>query len=1064
MFPFVSYETFLQEYQQKEALHLEKSPPAAKALLAAKLQETSDVVVITSGQNEEDFLQNLSALLKEEPLHLPAWETLIGEDISPSPDIIGKRMHTLYELLHKKKKKVVVTGLLSCLQSLPSLQKSDFTTWKKGAKVLWEKAPSYLEKLGYEKVALVSDKNQFAVRNGIIDVFPVSSTDPYRIEFFGDTIDTIRIFDLIEQKSIEKKEAVFFAPASERLFLKQGKKALWDYLEKPTVFLFDDLEALEDQYVSLLNLPAFSSPFMQNIQEFFTAIAPHKKLYFTKQPLADLTEVKIEKTGSDLSVFSMFEVELKAKTLAQEFYPVGVDLLQEKELFSLYFLYEKKEDQLFFSQSLDDFPKNATFLQSALSSGFCYKNHLVFSKQDITQKKRVSRQKWRSAYHGNLSDFHSFSPGEYVVHFHSGIGKYLGIEKQKNHLGVQEEFLLIEYAKKSTLYVPASQSHLLSRYIGSSEKSPTLTELGSKKWQQIKVKAQKDIIGYASDLLHLYAERQLDLAPKHSLDSSLMKEFEEDFPYQETPDQLLAISSIKEDLQGSKPMDRLVSGDVGYGKTEVAMRAAFKSVVDGGGQVALLVPTTVLAMQHFDTFSERMKGYPVEVRVLSRFQKAKENKKTLEDLQKGNVDILIGTHRILSKDVNFSKLTLMIIDEEQRFGVRAKEALKKRKKSVHALSLSATPIPRTLYMSLIGARDVSVMATPPQDRLPIKTILAENEDELIKNAIFREMARKGQTFFIHNRVESIHQRAKHIQKLVPAAKIAVAHGQMSAEEVDLIFQSFRNGEVDVLFATVIVENGIDVPNANTILIDRADCYGVSDLYQLRGRVGRWKRSAYAYFLLPKNRSIKETSQKRLQALLETSGYGGGMKLAMRDLELRGAGDILGVQQSGQVAAIGFHLYCKLLKRVLSALKEKKPVLFTETKIECFFPASLPEMYISSNQIRMELYHRLGEMQSNAEVDLLEKELIDRFGPYPNEVEWLLYLTKVRIFASFNQFTKLRFLQKELFAERTLGKKVFSQRIFLPKHLNTPQALMNHVLQKLQEEFLDKRIASFRKIS
>ncbi len=650
--------------------------------------------------------------------------------------------------------------------------------------------------------------------------------------------------------------------------------------------------------------------------------------------------------------------------------------------------------------------------------------------------------------------------GDFVVHFHSGIGRYLGIEKQKNHLGVQAEFLVLEYAKKRTLYVPISQAHLLSRYIGSTEKSPVLTELGSKKWHQAKLKAQKEILGYAADLLHLYAERQLDQAPPHTEDSDLMRAFEEDFPYEETPDQKRAIEEIKQDLRGGRPMDRLIAGDVGYGKTEVAIRAAFKSVVDGQGQVALLVPTTVLAMQHYETFLERMHGYPITVRVLSRFHTRKETAKILEEVRLGKVDILIGTHRLLSQDVTFSSLTLLIIDEEQRFGVRAKEALKVRKKSVHCLALSATPIPRTLYMSLVGARDISTIATPPQNRLPIKTILAETDDTLIKNALLREIARQGQVFYIHNRVESITARAAYLKSLVPGITIGIAHGQMDTHLVDEVFHDFRMGKITVLLATVIVENGIDIPNANTILIDGAHRYGISDLYQLRGRVGRGERSSYAYFLLPKNRSLQESSEKRLQALLETSGYGGGMRLAMRDLELRGAGAILGTQQSGQVASVGFHLYCKLLRKALRSLRENKPVSFAETKLEFSFAASLPEYYIPEKTLRMELYQRLGEASTEKEIATFSEELVDRFGPLPNEAHNLLELTKIRLFGAEHQFTKLRFFDEYLVAERTLGKKQFTKNIPLPDH-TTAKGLQAYVCEALREEFLTKKPRAFR---
>ncbi len=594
---------------------------------------------------------------------------------------------------------------------------------------------------------------------------------------------------------------------------------------------------------------------------------------------------------------------------------------------------------------------------------------------------------------------------------------------------------------------------MVSRYIGAKEEPPHLSQLGSKRWGALVGKAQAQIVGYANDLLQLYAKRVVAGGFKYPPDSDMMRQFETEFPYTETEDQLLAIQAIKEDMMTSKSMDRLVCGDVGYGKTEVAMRSAFKTVVDGAKQAIVLVPTTVLAMQHFDTFSERMANFPVKIGVASRFRTAKEVKETLHKTANGEIDILIGTHRLLSQDVKWKDLGLVIIDEEQRFGVRAKEHLKKMKIGIDCLTFSATPIPRTLYMSLVHARDMSVINTPPQDRLPIKSIIAENEPELIQNAIVRELARGGQAFFIHNRVETIYEKANDIQRLVPAARVGVVHGQMDADEIDTIFHRFKMGEIDLLFATTIIENGIDIPNANTILIDRADTYGLADLYQLRGRVGRWNRAAYAYFLIPKHARLSELSRKRLHSIIEAGGYGGGMKIAMRDLEIRGAGDILGVQQSGQVSLIGFHLYCKLLKRAIDALKKERPITFNEVKMEFPFDARLPETYINEFSLRMELYHRLGEAESFAEIDELLAEMQDRFGPAPLTVLWLYHLSRIRAFAAANHFTLLKFNHVTFFAEQQKGKLIDKKTILLPKKIQTPESLESHVLEALKSNFV-----------
>lgn len=601
-------------------------------------------------------------------------------------------------------------------------------------------------------------------------------------------------------------------------------------------------------------------------------------------------------------------------------------------------------------------------------------------------------------------------------------------------------------------FVPLSQAYLVSRYIGSKEEPPALSHLGSKRWQTTRMNAQAQIVGYANELLQLYAERAVQGGFRYPPDSEITTQFERDFPYTETQDQALAIQAVKEDLISDKPMDRLICGDVGYGKTEIAMRAAFKAVADGKKQVAVLVPTTVLAMQHFETFSQRMSGFPIHIAAASRFHTPKELKETLQKVTFGQIDILIGTHRLLSKDVRFKDLGLIIIDEEQRFGVKAKEHLKKFKANVDCLTLSATPIPRTLYMSLVHARDMSTINTPPQDRLPIKTIIAETNFDLIQNALMRELARSGQAFYIHNRVETIFGRAEQIQKLVPSARIGIVHGQMDPDAVDAIFHRFKQGELDLLFATTIIENGVDIPNANTILIDRADTYGLADLYQLRGRVGRWNRTAYAYFLIPKNIRLPEPARKRLNALVEAGGYGGGMKIAMRDLEIRGAGDILGIQQSGQVSAIGFHLYCKMLKRAIDALKKQVPVSFNETKMEFGFDARLPENYINEVSLRMELYYRLGEASTFSEIDALLAEMTDRFGTPPDPVIWLYHLTRIRAFAAANHFSLLKFNHLSLIAEQQMGKQVNRQTLLLPKKMQFPKELEDYVIEQLAKHF------------
>jgi transcription-repair coupling factor (superfamily II helicase) len=695
-------------------------------------------------------------------------------------------------------------------------------------------------------------------------------------------------------------------------------------------------------------------------------------------------------------------------------------------------------------------PKHTSYKMGYLSTGFVLAdiNTIIVPFTELTRRYKIRRQKQRSTYHTVPSEVYELNPGDMVVHMNNGIGRYLGLEKRPNNQGVMSEFFAIEYAENAKLYVPMSQAHLVSKYIGATEAAPKMHTLGSSRWKKAKESTQKALVGYAKDLLTLYAQRELHGGFSYSPDGEDMKLFEEDFPFVETEDQLNAIDLVKNDMKSPKAMDRLICGDVGYGKTEVAMRAAFKAVVDGGKQVAVLVPTTVLAMQHFENFQERMRHFPVRVGVLSRFQTAKQVRETLAGVANGSVDILVGTHRIISGDVQFKDLGLIIIDEEQRFGVKAKEHLKKLKVGVDCLTLSATPIPRTLYLSLIGARDMSVINTPPQDRLPIKTILTEPTDQIIKNAVLRELSRDGQVYFIHNRVETIYEAANRIKKLVPQARIVVGHGQMHSDDIDDVFHAFKRGDANVLVATTIVENGIDIPNANTILIDRADHFGLADLYQLRGRTGRWNRRAYAYFLVSRLTSMPEISRQRLNALAATTGYGGGMKVAMRDLELRGAGDILGIEQSGHVAAIGFHLYCKMLQRTIKAIQGDQMPNLIDVKIDTIIDARLPEDYVNEMSLRWEIYQRLGEAILWEDVDLIWEELKDRFGEPPIQTQWLYHLTRLRIFAAANGYPSIKIDAKTLTFEKQKGGETFTKKVFLPV-LKTPEEWESKILELLQ---------------
>lgn len=1073
--------------QNRELLLIEELWNAPKALIAALAQEATGkhILILTGASQEEIRIFHDLAFFTDRPIvDFPSWETLPSENIPPSPDIVGERYQVLRKLLSSSEPHLILTSLQASLQRLipPATFQELFLTLKPEQSPTFEHLIEKLITMGYQRKAIASDKGEFAIRGGIIDVFPVSSPDPFRLEFWGDDLESLRIYDPIGQKSVRPVECVEITPALELELLNQQvvQTTILDYLGPQTLIIFDDLLALEDRYASLIGLGTKHKAFC-SIEEFLDLLTPFQKIFWSQRPIEELSEIQVhERKKSFYSQatpfhrlsFQMFNREWDVQRFVHPFNTITGYLFAPEEgdpsadelihrlsqlnrSCELHILCTNELEQTNFHKRLLDaqikLPVHTTYEIGYLSNGLVVQDIeiVLFPLTEITHRYKIRRQKLRSTYHTSPSENYELLPGEMVVHLNNGIGRYLGMEKKNNHLGIPSEFFTIEYAENAKLYVPLNQAYLITKYVGSNEEIPRMHTLGSPKWKKTREQTEKSILGYASDLLQNYAKRAVAQGIPYPPDSLDQLAFEEEFPYTETEDQLAAIASIKEDMMSSKAMDRLVCGDVGYGKTEVALRAAFKAVLDGRKQVAVLVPTTVLAMQHYENFIERMSNFPINIGVLSRFRTAKQIKDTLEGLAVGSVDIVIGTHRIISEDVKFKELGLVIIDEEQRFGVKAKEHLKKIKLGVDCLTLSATPIPRTLYMSLVGAKDMSVINTPPQDRLPIKTIITEFTDHTLQSALLRELARDGQAFVIHNRVETIYEVASRIKKALPQARIIVAHGQMHADEIDAAFHAFKNGQADILVATTIVENGIDIPNANTILIDRADQFGLASLYQLRGRVGRWNRRAYAYFLVNNLRNLSEISRKRLQALAESSGYGGGMKVAMRDLEIRGAGDILGTDQSGHVSSIGFHLYCKLLKRTIQAMQGQAPSIITDAKVEFPVDARLPEEYVNEISLRMEIYQRLGESISWEEVDTLWAEVQDRFGPAPEPAQWLYHLTRLRVFAALNSFTLIKQEKLSLMIEKGKGKDSTIRKLLAPKY-KSPQEMETKILLELNK--------------
>ncbi len=1037
---------FSEAIARGEDFLVEELWDAPKAILAQAAQKAAGkhLLILTGGEREGRLYEDLLFFSKGPVHEFPAWENLPSESIAPSPDVVGERYEVLKAILHAKEPQILLAPVQAALQSMlsPELFKKAQMTLTVGQEYPPEWLVEELGDAGFVRRPVVSDKGEFAVRGGIVDLFPLGKPSPYRIEFFGDEIEKIRPFDPGSQRSIGEVRELTLTLADE--FTGKKTATLFDYLGPNTCIVFDDLLALEDRLVALGLSGAEFSAWMKKA-------APYQKLYWPAAPIETLGEVEVDRSIDYYSegapphpiTFPLFDQKISALRWKSPFHSLQEGIPDNTEL---HLICENQREETRLRALLKEMgiTSIAAVHEGYMSSGFTLDGVTLLPITELTHHYKVRRQQKRASYSAVPHEGPEFIDGDLVVHFHHGIGQYLGIVKKEDSEGKTAEYLAIEYASKGKLFVPLTQSYLISKYVGGKEEKPTLHTLGSGKWARVRAQTEEAIRKYAQEMLKAHAQREIAGGFAFPPDSEDTELFESEFPYVETEDQLKAIRDVKGDMQQAKPMDRLVCGDVGYGKTEVAMRAAFKTVIDGGKQVAILVPTTVLAMQHYDNFCQRMENFPVRIGVLSRFRTPKEQKATLKQLADGSLDILIGTHRIISKDVQFANLGLVVVDEEQRFGVRVKEKIRAFKAGVDCLTLSATPIPRTLYLALMGGRDLSIIATPPQDRLPIKTHVGQEDPEKTKAALLRELARDGQAIIIHNRVETIYGVAERLRKTLPKARIGVAHGQMGGDALDEVFHAFRTGKIQILVATTIVENGLDIPNANTIIVERADRHGLADLYQMRGRVGRWNRRAYAYFLTSKKRPPSGVSKERLDVLEQLGPHGGGFKVAMRDLEIRGGGSILGTEQSGHVSAIGFHLYCKMLKRTVNSLQGKTPHTLTEVKLEFPQRAYLPEEYLPESSLRLEFYGRFGEAATEAEVDNLYEELKDRFGTPPERAIWFYHLMRIRAVASRLQITGLKFDKMTLTIEK---KDNTTRKVLLPK-IEGPQDLEELVVRAI----------------
>jgi transcription-repair coupling factor (superfamily II helicase) len=1004
---------------------------AAKPFIIAALHKELNLpvlVVVAQPENSKQLYDELQAWCPSSTLlqSFPETDFLAGEYSASDAIAIAERLRTLSALTlcrdmsaDSRNPLIVSSALAAVSRTMP---RDEFIASCRVLNVEMNIDPLQLAKewqtMGYELEKIVEVPGTMSRRGGIVDVFSPDSEFPVRIEFVGNQVESIRLFDPKTQRSSKLVTSVTIAPAKESQQHLKGDTIL-DYLPDEALLITDDLDELK---TVIDKLDCEAEEFRQtrvergepapdlsilSWREFETRtkrIKPRLALCSwniddsDKACLQSLPLAPVKSYGGRLAVFSeglreMLKENRRVVVVSQQTNRLA-ELLQEQDVPACPVSQIEQVPPL----------KSVTLVQGSLAEGWAMKDVFTlftdneifgFVKQRRLFKKRPIRHHWFIS---------GLVPGDYIVHIEHGIAKFAGLTKMLTD-GVEREYLVLEYAAGDRLYVPTDQVDCVSRYVGASDKPPNLSRLGTQEWARTKQRIKESVANIARELLNLYAAREIVPGFAFSTDNLWQQELESSFPYVETPGQLEAVQAVKSDMEEPKPMDRLVCGDVGYGKTEVALRAAFKAVMDGK-QVALLVPTTVLAQQHFTTFCERLQAFPVRVEMLSRFCTEKEQASIIEGLAAGTVDICIGTHRLLQKDIVFKDLGLMIIDEEQRFGVIHKEHFKKLRREIDTLTLSATPIPRTLHMSLAGIRDMSTIETPPEERLPIKTYVGAYDESPVREAILRELERNGQVFFVHNRVHSIAMVANRLSSLVPEGRICIAHGQMPEEELEKVMTDFVNHRSDILVTTTIIESGLDMPNVNTLIVDQADRLGLTQLYQLRGRVGRGSNNAYAYFFFDRGKQLTFEARKRLKTISEATELGAGFAIAMKDLEIRGAGNLLGVEQSGYIAAVGFDLYCRLLAEAVEDLKQGQAVENGRKILQPSVPAIalpltayIPEEYRLDLNTRLDFYQRLATFKRAQEIEDIALELSDRFGPIPQAVKNLLYVVEIKQLAA-----------------------------------------------------------------
>ena len=969
------------------------------ALSVAALAESAPstvVVVLPRVGDVDEFAADLQSFTGSAPLVFPAWESLPQEK-NVSDVIFGGRLRVLRVLDEATPPAVIVTSLPALLQPVPSRHEREAgtRTLAVGDEIDLDEFLHWLIERGFDRVTGLQMPGEFSMHGGIVDVFPPDALDPIRIEFFGDEIESIREFDVETQRKVCDLQTValtLVAPVAAT----DARSA-----ESSAGHFVDSLS--ESAWVGLVEL----AELVEEGRHYLARLESTEGLFGLEETLARC----IDRPTCTLATIAADSMEqtchLQVESIERFARPRNevLDELDtivsgdERVLIACHNEGELERLGELFDESSLGVSERIELCVGRVAHGFrlVQQRLIVIGDNELFGRADVHRGVRRRRRDGRAIDsFLDLDPGDLVVHLTNGIGRYRGMKLLEKE-GQSEEHLVIEFRDNLRVYVPVSLIHLVQKYIGGAKGAPQLSKLGTATWNRKKERVAQAVSDLASDMLQMQAARELKPGLACEPDSHWMQEFEASFPYTATPDQVDAIHDFKEDMERSRPMDRLICGDVGYGKTEVAMRSAFKAI-EAGRQVAVLVPTTVLAEQHFRTFGERMAEYPISIASLSRFKSARETRLTLEGMVSGGIDLVIGTHRLIQKDIAFKDLGLLVIDEEQRFGVAAKEMLKQLRLEVDVLTLSATPIPRTLHMALLGIRDISNLETPPQDRTAVATRVCRFDADLIRQAIVRELNRNGQVFFVHNRVYNIKTIADRLQRIVPEATIDIVHGQMHGDELEAAMVRFVNRESDILVCTTIIESGLDIPNANTIFIHEADRYGLADLHQLRGRVGRYKNRAYCYLLLEEGRVLTQVAAKRVKAIEEFSELGAGFKIAMRDLEIRGAGNILGTEQSGHIVSVGYELYCTLLENAVRRQKNEPVREHKHVAVDLPLDAFFPDAYIPPGKHKIEAYRKLSNIQSVRDYEEFETELRDRFGHIPPAAAQLLEVKQLQLLA------------------------------------------------------------------